>query len=119
MRADPWAIGALSICSFAWLLTAAVLTLDLLGRLPRARKRNARAFRLQQTAGLVLMTTVVLSQVGALAHWARPMREAVEILAILAGISTLAAVGIAATIQSKARRTQAASDASRPASPPG
>ena len=119
MEADPLAIGALTICIIAWLLTAAILTLDLLGRLPAALQKNARAYRLQRTAGLMLMTTVVPSQVGALAHWAHPIREAIDILAILAGIGTLAAVIKAATIRSVARRTHTAPDGNRPASSTG
>ena len=60
MGTDPLAIVALVICGAAWLLTAAFLTLELLGRLPGARKRNARAFRIRQAAGLALMAVVVL-----------------------------------------------------------
>ncbi|HVB41462.1 MAG TPA: hypothetical protein VNF47_01990 [Streptosporangiaceae bacterium] len=96
MRADPLAIVALATCGVACLLTAAFLSLYLLGRLPRGRKSNARAYRLQQTAGLVMMTMILLAQVAALAHWARPVRLTVDVLAMLSGAATLAVLSKAA-----------------------
>ena len=100
MRADPLAIVALTICGVAWLSSAGLLTLDLLGRLPGARNRNTRAFRLLQTALLVLMTMALLQQVSYLAHWARPIRGATPTLTSPAA----AALIKAATIMSKAKQ---------------
>jgi hypothetical protein len=108
MATDPLVIGALTICGFAWLMTATVLTLDVLGRLPAARKKTVRSYRLQATTGLVAMTTVLLSLWGTVAHWADPIRKVVSVLTILAAISTLAAVAKALAIQAEAKRTQAA-----------
>lgn len=101
----------------AWLLGAGLLALDLLGRLPGASMRNARAYRLQQTAMLVLMTMALLSQVAALAQWDRPIRKAIGVFTMLAGIGALAAMIKAATMWSEAKRSRAALDASSPASP--
>lgn len=98
------AIVALTTCGVAWLSSAGLLTLDLLGRLPGARNRNARAFRLIQTAMLVLMTMLLLQQVSSLAHWARPIRGAILILSFPAAIGAMAAVIKAATIMSKAKQ---------------
>ena len=119
MRADPLTIVAVVTCGVAWLLAASFLILHLLGRLPGGRARNARAFRLQQTAGLVLMTTILLFQVGGLAHWPRPVRLVLDVLLMLAGVGTLAVVMKAAPMWSEAKRTQAALDASSGASPAG
>jgi hypothetical protein len=50
------AIGGLAVGGVVWLLAAAFLALSLLGHLSGACTSNDRAFRLQATAILVLMT---------------------------------------------------------------
>jgi hypothetical protein len=103
MGTDPLAISALTICGVAWLLAAVLLTLDLLGRLPSARKRSVRAYRLQLTAGLVLMTTVMLSQIATQARWAVPARLAISILTIVAALGTLVVAIKAAAMHSETK----------------
>src|ERR1700722_2263546 len=114
MNLDLLGIGGLIICSITWLLTVGALVLDRLGRLPRARRSKSRPDRLQLTAGLALMTAVILTQIGVLANWPHPVRGAIDLLTILAGIGSFAAVITAMKLRSAAHRTQLQLDANRP-----
>jgi hypothetical protein len=97
------AVGALGLCCAAWLITATILTLDLLGRLPpRLRRgRNTRAVRLQTTAGLAVMSGVVVTQLAALWNWPRALRETLDLMDVPLGLAVIACAIIAFAIRSR------------------
>jgi len=101
-------MGALVSCCAAWLITAVLLTLDLLGRRPFGRRWDTRAYRLLTSAGLATTTIAVLVQIAGLAHWPRPLLETLDIVAMLAGLACMTSVIIAGSIQSKAGQAQRA-----------
>jgi hypothetical protein len=77
------AIIALCITGAAWVLTAAALVQDLLGRPLARRNVGVGARRRQLMAGLALMTVVVLTEVSALGDWPRPLRGSIGLLDML------------------------------------
>jgi len=97
------AVGALGLCCAAWLITAIILTLDLLGCLPpRLRRgRNTRAVRLQTTAGLAVMSGVVVTQLAALWNWPRALRETLDLIDVPLGLAVIACAVIALAIRSR------------------
>lgn len=105
MGTSTLAVGALSLCCAAWLITAIILTLDLLGRLPlrrtRSTRRAVRAVRLQTTAGLALMTSVVVTQLAGLRNWRRPLRETLDLTDLLLGLAVIACAITTLAIQSR------------------
>jgi hypothetical protein len=85
-------LTALSVCGVGWLVTAATLVLDLLGRLPGRLRRNSGLQRPQRTAGLAMITALILAQVGELAGWPRATRVSLDLLAVACALILLATV---------------------------
>jgi hypothetical protein len=104
MTLTAMGLTALSVCGIAWLVTAATLVLDLLGRLPGRLRRNSGRQRPQRAAGLALMTSVILTQVGELVGWARVVRMTLDLLTMALAVILLVSV-LAAT--SPRRRREA------------
>ena len=95
-------LTALSVCGIAWLVTAATFVLDLLGRLPGRLRRKSGMQRSQRVAGLVMITAVILTQVGQLAGWPRGVRMSLASLGMLLALIFLASVLAAASPRRRA-----------------
>jgi hypothetical protein len=106
MGTSAMAVGALSLCCAAWLILGVLLTLDLVGHLPFSRRRNTRAFRLKTTAGLMLMSAVVLTQFAALRNWPRSLRETLDLMVMLLDLALIACAIIAYAIEAKPDRVE-------------
>jgi len=91
-------LTALSVCGVAWLVTAATLVLDLLGRLPDRLRRT----RVQRVAGLAMITSVILTQVGELTGWPRPERMSLDLLTMAFALIFLVSVLAAASPRRRA-----------------
>jgi hypothetical protein len=98
-------LGGLAICGVAWLLTAAILVLDLLGRLPARARRNVSAQRPQLFAGFGVVTAIILSQVADQAKWPRALRMGIDVLDMLLALALIVTV-IAAQSSERADRGQ-------------
>jgi hypothetical protein len=101
-------LGALVVCGVAWLVTAATLVLDLLGRLPARLKRNGGIQRPQRVAGLAVITGVILTEVGELGSWPRALRTSLDLTDVLLALILIVSVLAA---QSPRRRAESRSDA--------
>lgn len=97
-------IAVIAICGVAWVMTAVFLILDLVGLLPFKHRRNTRAFRLQSSSGLALMTGVVLSQVAVLRDWPRSIQLTLHVLDMFLALAVIAIVIAVAATQGKSRR---------------
>jgi hypothetical protein len=98
------AISALGVCGLAWLVTAVVLSLDLLGR-PLVKCRcDVRVRRRELIAGLAMMTVVVLVQLAELDNWPRPLRESLDLLVVL--VALVALVCVVAGLPSRPGKSQ-------------
>ncbi|HEY2641414.1 MAG TPA: hypothetical protein VGI66_16215 [Streptosporangiaceae bacterium] len=106
-------IAALGTCGAAWLLCALGLALDLTGRLPFRHRRGAGGFRPSATAGLALMTAVVLTQIAALRDWPRTVREALDLLDIVVALGVIVVAVLTATTRSRLAQASHAADAPR------
>jgi quinol-cytochrome oxidoreductase complex cytochrome b subunit len=95
---------ALSVTGAAWILTVAVLVLDLLGRPLARRNLDVRVRRRELTAGFALITVVVLTQVSVLGNWPRPLRGSLDLVDMLAALVFL--VCVLATLSSRQGKSQ-------------
>jgi hypothetical protein len=86
------AISALGVCGVAWLATAVVLVLDLLGRPLARRTVDVRARRRELAAGFAMITVVVLTQVAELRNWPRPLRASLDLLDVVLPLVFLVSV---------------------------
>ncbi len=96
MSGQTTEIGALAICSAAWLIAAICLILDPAGWLPFWPRRITRGVRVQAAAGLTLMTAVVLTQIAGLRDWPRLARGTLDILDMVLGLGAIAVAVITA-----------------------
>lgn len=104
------AVAALAASGAAWLVAAAALVLDLLGRrLPRGRWRENRSRRRVLAVLLATVTGAALAQIAALADWPPPLRVACDAVVMVLAIALMACVLTVAS----ARRPDPGPDPSR------